>query len=442
MCKFESCPGHSDVQIKARSLTAYGLFLWYAGHIPNKERTCFPYDYSLSFAILILIPSDMKAITLLLFCLVIQGKLLAQVGINADSSAPDNSAMLDVRSTTKGALLPRLTFVQRNAIVNPAEGLMVYCTNCNADGTGVLSMYQSGKWINVTCNCPTPNVPVPVTHTPDVTQIAWNWNTVQIASGYKFNTSDNYATALDLGSVNTYTETGLTCFTNYTRYVWAYNGCGYSAVNTLTQSTLACVCVDPITINHVAGNVAPVTKTVTYGTVSNIPGEPSKCWITSNLGADQQATVVYDATEASAGWYWQFNLKHGYMHDGTTRTPNTTWVSSIIETSDWIPANDPCSIELGASWHIPTYAEWYNVDNTGGWTNWNDPWGSGLKLHAAGYLADNDGSLISRGSGGYHWCSAQDEATNGWHLFFGSENSDMYSNNKSYGFSVRCVRDY
>jgi antitoxin component YwqK of YwqJK toxin-antitoxin module len=48
-------------------------------------------------------------------------------------------------------------------------------------------------------------------------------------------------------------------------------------------------CGSPITINHKAGTVAPVTKTVTYGTVTNIPGELTKCWITSNLGADFQA---------------------------------------------------------------------------------------------------------------------------------------------------------
>ena len=116
-------------------------------------------------------------------------------------------------------------------------------------------------------------------------------------------------------------------------------------------------------INHVAsGGVAPVDKTVTYGTVTNIPGETSKCWITSNLGADHQATAVNDATEASAGWYWQFNRMQGYKHDGTTRTPNTTWITSINENLDWQAANDPCALELGNGWRIPTYTEWTNVD--------------------------------------------------------------------------------
>jgi hypothetical protein len=38
----------------------------------------------------------------------------------------DASAVLDVQSTTKGALIPRMTTTQRNAIATPAEGLMVY----------------------------------------------------------------------------------------------------------------------------------------------------------------------------------------------------------------------------------------------------------------------------------------------------------------------------
>ncbi len=36
--------------------------------------------------------------------------------------------MLDVKSTTKGALLPRLTQTQIEAITSPANGLVVFCT--------------------------------------------------------------------------------------------------------------------------------------------------------------------------------------------------------------------------------------------------------------------------------------------------------------------------
>ena len=55
-----------------------------------------------------------------------------QVGINTDGSQPDNSAILDAKSTTKGFLPPRVTTTQMNAIASPAAGLMVYNTTLNS----------------------------------------------------------------------------------------------------------------------------------------------------------------------------------------------------------------------------------------------------------------------------------------------------------------------
>ncbi|MBP7679850.1 MAG: tail fiber domain-containing protein [Saprospiraceae bacterium] len=58
--------------------------------------------------------------------------LVAQnVGINTDGSTPDNSAMVDIKSTDKGLLIPRMTSDQRIAIPSPATGLQVYDTNTN-----------------------------------------------------------------------------------------------------------------------------------------------------------------------------------------------------------------------------------------------------------------------------------------------------------------------
>jgi hypothetical protein len=55
----------------------------------------------------------------------------AQVAINADGTTPDNSAMLDVKSTSKGMLVPRMKYSQRDAISNPARGLLIFCTDDN-----------------------------------------------------------------------------------------------------------------------------------------------------------------------------------------------------------------------------------------------------------------------------------------------------------------------
>jgi uncharacterized protein (TIGR02145 family) len=206
----------------------------------------------------------------------------------------------------------------------------------------------------------------------------------------------------------------------------------------LTNNTMPCG--SPFSIAHFAGTVAPVTKTVMYNTVSHIPGEASKCWITSNLGADRQATGVNDATEASAGWHWQFNRKQGYKHDGTNRTPNTAWITSISENLDWQSASDPCVLELAGGWRIPTYTEWFNVDSAGNWTNWNGPWNSGLKLHGAGYLSTGNGSLSGRGSYGGYWCSSQVSADLGLYLAAGG-GCYIITSDKETGFSLRCIRE-
>lgn len=54
------------------------------------------------------------------------------VAINEADAAPDASAILDVSSTTKGLLLPRMTSSERTAVSSPAKGLLVYDTNHNA----------------------------------------------------------------------------------------------------------------------------------------------------------------------------------------------------------------------------------------------------------------------------------------------------------------------
>jgi len=65
------------------------------------------------------------------------------VSINTDNSNPDNSAMLDVKSTNKGVLVPRMTAIQKNAIPVPAMGLLVFQT----DGTSGFYYYTGATWI-------------------------------------------------------------------------------------------------------------------------------------------------------------------------------------------------------------------------------------------------------------------------------------------------------
>lgn len=72
-----------------------------------------------------------KIFTVIIFVIIVayQPSYSQGVAINSDNSAPDPSAMLDVKSTTRGLLCPRMTLAQRNAIANPATGLTIYQTD-------------------------------------------------------------------------------------------------------------------------------------------------------------------------------------------------------------------------------------------------------------------------------------------------------------------------
>jgi len=71
--------------------------------------------------------------------------LAQNVGINTDGSTPDNSAMLDVKSTSKGLLIPRMTEVQKTAISTPATGLIIYQT----DATEGFYYYNGSAWTQI-----------------------------------------------------------------------------------------------------------------------------------------------------------------------------------------------------------------------------------------------------------------------------------------------------
>lgn len=68
--------------------------------------------------------------------------LTAQVGIGTNS--PSSKAVLELNSTTKGLLFPRLSGVQMSAIASPPAGLTVY----NID-SACLCTYNGGQWVNL-----------------------------------------------------------------------------------------------------------------------------------------------------------------------------------------------------------------------------------------------------------------------------------------------------
>ena len=68
----------------------------------------------------------------------------AQISINSDGTTPDASAMLDITSTDKGILIPRMDSTSRKNISNPAIGLMVYDSTTNS-----FWYYANSDWNNM-----------------------------------------------------------------------------------------------------------------------------------------------------------------------------------------------------------------------------------------------------------------------------------------------------
>lgn len=152
------------------------------------------------------------------------------VGINNNS--PDATSVLDITSDSKGLLIPRLSFAQRNAIVSPANSLIIYNTT-----TRCLEIYTDGAWQSFYCSCPVLDPlqditgPDPVCSgatvsftVPGVTGAAdYSWTVAGVAPG---NITGNGSTTISFPAPNSNT---------FTIDVTASNACNNSSSS---QSTI------------------------------------------------------------------------------------------------------------------------------------------------------------------------------------------------------------
>jgi len=77
----------------------------------------------------------------------------SDVNVGVGTTSPDESAILDLNSTSRGFLPPRMTTTQRDAINDPIDGLMIFNTTTNR-----LNIYIAGTWneISLTSSPPPP----------------------------------------------------------------------------------------------------------------------------------------------------------------------------------------------------------------------------------------------------------------------------------------------
>lgn len=85
----------------------------------------------------------------ILFCIAATAIFSQSLAINTDGSTANASALLDVKSTAKGMLIPRMSRTERNAIASPVTGLLIFQ---NAPDSIGFYYYNGSSWTWVLAN--------------------------------------------------------------------------------------------------------------------------------------------------------------------------------------------------------------------------------------------------------------------------------------------------
>jgi uncharacterized protein (TIGR02145 family) len=140
------------------------------------------------------------------------------VGIGANMFTPDNSALLELQSTNRGLLLPRMTTAQRDAISNPAQSLLIFNTTTKCFETYVGNVWRA-VWCDFTCG------------TSTVTYDGFTYNTVQIGNQCwlkenlrttKYNDGTSITNVTDNATWTSTTSGAYCCYSNSTSNCTTY----------------------------------------------------------------------------------------------------------------------------------------------------------------------------------------------------------------------------
>ena len=378
----------------------------------------------------------MKQLFTFLVAVLLTATTYAQVGIG--TTTPDASSALDITSTTKGLLIPRMTNAQRQAISNPAAGLQVFVTDF--DG-GRFMFYDGTEWGTLSftekrTDAPTIGTAVAADAQATVSFTAPSSDGGSVITSYTATSSPEGITGtLSQAGSGSITVTGLTNGTAYTFTVTATNAIGTS------------------TASAPSGSVTPGPS---ISQVSNGSGG-TYTFLNHNLGADTSLDPHTPVKDLQGDYYqWGKNapdadvdaLIGGSWGDQGGSTANGNWTPGAKG------PQDPCP----AGYRVPSQAEWtavntYNTaSRTGTFTSGTTEYGSALHygpdastksltLPAAGYRISSNGALGNRGVNGVYWSSTED-GSNAYYLYFGS--SVVTPANltvRTFGFSVRCIAE-
>ena len=208
----------------------------------------------------------------------VNGKVVA--GATSETSS---SAILEANSTTQGFLPPRMTLAQRIAITNPAQGLIIYCTNCGSNGEP--EYYNGTSWLNLAGNAAAKAIP-----------------TINITVGnytYTAGTSQgpNYSTNTGTGSTYAYSYVGIGSTTYAASSTRPTNAGTYSVTVTLSASSdgnyNTASSSAAFTIAKAIPIVTPTIGTYTYSLATPVAQGPST---STNTGTGSTYTYSYVGT--------------------------------------------------------------------------------------------------------------------------------------------------